>query len=64
VEERERTGIIGQEMPALPGCNEALSELHYSAEYRVELKKLAGTPGSKPLLRGSGEGGIRTHEAG
>jgi hypothetical protein len=48
-------------MPTLPSGNEAfLRELHYSAKYRVELSVAA-----RPLLLpGSGEGGIRTHEAG
>jgi hypothetical protein len=34
----ERTGIIGQEMPALPAVTKASSgELHYIPEYRVNL---------------------------
>jgi hypothetical protein len=34
----ERTGIIGQEMPALSMATEATQTLHYISEYRVFLK--------------------------
>jgi len=35
---RERTGTIGQEMPALPAVTKARQrELHYFPEYRVDL---------------------------
>jgi len=34
----ERTGIIGQEMPALSHVTKRGTELHYVLEYRVELR--------------------------
>jgi hypothetical protein len=64
----ERTGIIGQEMPALSDVTKLqFQTLHYIPEYRVPLKYSAGSLGSicRNLLGfENGEGGIRTHEAG
>jgi hypothetical protein len=52
----ERTGTIGQEMPALPRCNEASSkELHYIAEYRVDLKLVDGFPTKERRSSGTAE---------